>query len=161
MFHIHIIPYYLFSVYRPPLFGIFGKSMLRTIEQLSFLCERGVNKAYARTPSATFCQFFMGRFFFLSTVIITKNPTRGRVNVTVIEVALQEQDDGIHQEYKVFFVCIYDEASYKQLRYPVFCIWVFFFGLYLQVKHPLQLKARILRKVELFLELETSLIIFS
>ena len=105
--------------------------------------------------------FSWAKIFFLSTVIITKNPTRGRVNVTVIEVALQEQDDGIHQEYKVFFVCIYDEASYKQPRYPVFYIWVFFFGLYLQVKHPLQLKARILRKVELFLELETSLIIFS
>ena len=108
-----------------------------------------------------FANFSWAEIFFLSTVIITKNPTRGRVNVTVIEVALQEQDDSIHQEYKVFFVCIYDEASYKQPRYPVFCIWVFFFGLYLQVKHPLQLKARILRKVELFLELETSLIIFS
>ena len=62
--------------------------------------------------------FSWGEIFFLSTYIIIKNPTRGRVNVTLIEVALKEQDcyDNSLLEHKVFVLCIFSfEAFYKQL----------------------------------------------
>ena len=45
-----------------------------------------------------------GENFFLYTYIIIKNPTNGRVNVTLIEVAsvFVDVDDNSLSEYKVF-----------------------------------------------------------
>ena len=99
----------------------------------------------------------MGEIFFLYTYIITKNPTRGRVNVTLIEVALGflvEKDDSSLVEYKVFFLCHIYEVSVndKQLPYHLFYI---FFCEYLLEKHQL------LRKVKEFQVKGIILIIFS
>ena len=76
-----------------------------------------------------FAKFSYGEIFFLSSIIITKNPTRGRVNVTLIEVAwdfLVEKDDSSLVEYKVFFLYrIYEVlVNDKQLLYLVSYILV-------------------------------------
>ena len=80
-------------------------------------------------PNATLSRFFMGEIFFLYTYIITKNPTRGRVNVTLIDVVhiVVDLDDSSLVEYKVFFLNhIYEEVlvNDRQLLYLVFYILV-------------------------------------
>ena len=63
----------------------------------------------------------MGEIFFLYTYIITKNPTRGRVNVTLIDVVhiVVDSDDNSLVEFKVFFLYrIYEVlVNDKQLHY--------------------------------------------
>ena len=65
----------------------------------------------------------MGAIFFLYTYIITKNPTRGRANVTLIDVVhiVVDLDDSSLVEYKVFFLYrIYEVlVNDKQLLYLV------------------------------------------
>ena len=93
--------------------------------------------------------FSWGEIFFLYTYIIIQNPTNGRVNVTLIEVAsdfLVEKDDNNLLEYKVFVLCIFsyeDEAFYKQLLVHEFDNVVLVYE-YLLEKHQL------LRKVKEF-----------
>ena len=103
--------------------------------------------------------FSCGEIFFLYTYIIIQNPTNGRVNVTLIEVALKEQDcyDNSLLEYKVFVLCIFsyeDEAFYKQLLAHEFDNVVLVYE-YLLEKHQL------LRKVKEFRIKGTTLEIFS
>ena len=101
--------------------------------------------------------FSWGEIFFLYTYIIIKNPTNGRVNVTLIEVALKEQDcyDNSLLEHKVFVLCISSyEAFYKQLLVHEFDNVVFFYE-YLLEKHQL------LRKVKEFRIKGIILVIFS
>ena len=103
--------------------------------------------------------FSWGEIFFLYTYIIIQNPTNGRVNVTLIEVALKEQDcyDNSLLEYKVFVLCIFsyeDEAFYKQLLVHEFDNVILVYE-YLLEKHQL------LRKVKEFRVKGTTLEIFS
>jgi len=104
--------------------------------------------------------FSWGEIFFLYTYIIIKNPTRGRVNVTLIEVALKEQDcyDNSLLEYKVSVLCIFsyeDEAFYKQLLVHEFDnVAVVFCEYLLEKLQPL-------RKVKEFRVKGTLLTIFS
>ena len=105
--------------------------------------------------------FSWGEIFFLYTYIIIQNPTNGRVNVTLIEVALKEQDcyDNSLLEYKVSVLCIFsyeDEAFYKQLLVHEFdnVVLVLVYE-YLLEKHQL------LRKVKEFRVKGTTLEIFS
>ena len=72
----------------------------------------------------------MGRIFFLSTYIIIKNPTNGRVNVTLIEVAseffLVDLACNNLSEYKDSNECIYEVLAYdKQLLCHLFYISVY------------------------------------
>ena len=103
----------------------------------------------------------MGEIFFLYTYIIIKNPTSGRVNVTLIKVAsvffLVGMDDNNLSEYKVFVLCIFsyeDEAFYKQLLGHEFDNVVFFCEYLLEKHQPL-------RKVKEFPVKGTLLTIFS
>ena len=104
--------------------------------------------------------FSWGEIFFLDTYIITKNPTKGRVNVTLIKVALDflvGKDDNSLLEYKVFVLCIFsyeDEACYKQLL-------VHEFDNVVVVCECLLEKRQLLRKVKEFLVKGTLLTIFS
>ena len=103
--------------------------------------------------------FSWGEIFFLYTYIIIQNPTNGRVNVTLIEVALKEQDcyDNSLLEYKVFVLCIFsyeDEAFYKQLLVREFD------NVILVYEYPLE-KHQLLRKVKEFRIKGTTLEIFS
>ena len=103
--------------------------------------------------------FSWGEIFFLYTYIIIQNPTNGRVNVTLIEVALKEQDcyDNSLLEHKVFVLCIFSyEAFYKQLLVREFDNVV----LVLVYEYPLE-KHQLLRKVKEFLVKGTTLEIFS
>tara|TARA_A100001515_G_C4405643_1_gene155345 strand:- start:134 stop:367 length:234 start_codon:yes stop_codon:yes gene_type:complete len=62
--------------------------------------------------------FSWGEIFFLYTYIIIKNPTNGRVNVTLIEVAsvLVDEDDNSLLEHKVSKECIfsYEVSAYDR-----------------------------------------------
>ena len=102
--------------------------------------------------------FSWGEIFFLYTYIIIQNPTNGRVNVTLIEVALKEQDcyDNNLLEYKVSVLCIFSyEAFYKQLLVHEFDNVAVVFCEYLLEKRQL------LRKVKEFRVKGTLLTIFS
>ena len=114
--------------------------------------------------------FSWGEIFFLYTYIIIKNPTNGRVNVTLIEVAsvFVDEDDNSLSEYKVFWLCIYEvSACDKQLLCHYFYILVYevcyallersFVNL---SEYPLE-KPQPLRKVKSILIKGTLLIIFS
>ena len=105
--------------------------------------------------------FSWGEIFFLYTYIIIQNPTNGRVNVTLIEVAsvFVDEDDNSLSEYKVFVLCIFsyeDEAFYKQLLAHEFDNVV----LVLVYEYPLE-KHQLLRKVKSILVKGTTLEIFS
>ena len=112
------------------------------------------------------------KIFFLYTYIIIKNPTNGRVNVTLIEVAsvFLDVDDNSLSEYKVFWLCIYEalvSACDKQLPCHLFYILVYevladllersFVNL---SEYPLE-KLQPLRKVKSILIKGMSIIIFS
>ena len=102
--------------------------------------------------------FSWGEIFFLYTYIIIQNPTNGRVNVTLIEVALKEQDcyDNSLLEYKVSVLCIFSyEAFYKKLLVHEFDNVVVVF-----CEYPLK-KRQLLRKVKEFRVKGTLLTIFS
>ena len=102
--------------------------------------------------------FSWGEIFFLYTYIIIQNPTNGRVNVTLIEVALKVQDcyDNNLLEYKVSVLYIFSyEAFYKQLLVHEFDNVAVVFCEYLLEKRQL------LRKVKEFRVKGTLLTIFS
>ena len=115
------------------------------------------------------------KIFFLYTYIIIKNPTNGRVNVTLIEVAsvffLVDWDGSSLLEYKDWNECIYEVlaflAFYIPLPYHVFYILVYEFladplgRSFVDFSEYLLEKHQLLQKVKSILIKGTLLIIFS